>query len=77
MISKPTAKNEILKQITKISKEIQKWDKISNKRTLTFSEQTDQNVRIGWERGLSWSFTAIDLDEKGKLAETLKSLIGG
>ena len=74
MVVKPTAKNEILKQIARFSKEIKKWDKISNTRELTLSEQKDQNVRIGWERGLSWSFTAIDFEEKGALAEILKAL---
>ena len=77
MVAKPTAKNEIRKQISKISEEICRWDTISTKRAVTFSERKDQDVRIGWERGLSWAYTAIDLEEKGKLAETLKALIGG
>ena len=62
-----TAKEEILKEIKKLSTEIVKWDEISRNRCLTFQEKSDHDVRIGWERGLCWAFTVIRLEEEGKL----------
>jgi len=66
-----TAKEEIWKEIELLSTEIVKWDKISEGRELTFQEKSDHDVRIGWERGLSWAFGAIKLEEEGKLDAVL------
>lgn len=69
-----TAKDEIWKEIEKFSTEIVKWDKISRERELTFQEKSEHDVRIGWERGLSWAFTVIKLEEEGKLDAVLSML---
>jgi hypothetical protein len=34
----------------------------------------EQSIRIGWERGLTWALTAIELEEKGELDMVLNAL---
>jgi len=59
-----TAKEEIKKEIKMISKYIRKSDK---EQTSTYAKDIEQARRVGWESGLSWALTVIELEERGEL----------
>ena len=69
-----TAKEEIKKQIKVFSKYIRKYDKEITYITHTYNTDIEQATRLGWERGLSWALTAIELEESGELEMVLNAL---
>lgn len=58
----------------KFSRRIVEFDRLAEQRPLTDNERMNQQMLIGWERGISWSYAVVEAEKIGKLQDLLSIL---